>query len=234
MNAMTRPPAHGRTAASRRAAAAAASTETGKPGDHRNRQRVGGGGRRGGPRLGRPVRARPAADPPAGRAVRAARRRDRHDRPAREVDGRAWPDGRAVVPDGRAAPAVDGRRARRPGRRRRRRARAGSAWRRGALPAGRRRAGTAGRPLRAAGAGAALRARDLASPRLRPRGSRGRSRDVRAAGGAAPGLARERRRKDGKDLGYVTRRVAAGSRDRADTRRGLVRGRAVRHGQGRP
>ena len=38
----------------------------------------------------------------------------------------------------------------------------------------------------------------------------------------------------GRHLGYVPRRVAADSRDRADTRRGLVRGRAVRHGQGGP
>ncbi len=85
---------------------------------------------RGGHRAARrpgPVRARPAAHPPAGRALGAARRRGGDDRPARAVDGRARPHRRHVVPDGRAA-SHQGRR----------RARAGDARRRRDLPAGRR------------------------------------------------------------------------------------------------
>ena len=56
----------------------------------------------------RAVRDRPDGDAPAGRPVHAAGGRGAHDQPAREVDGRARPDRRPLVPDGRAAPALDG------------------------------------------------------------------------------------------------------------------------------
>ena len=77
--------------------------------EHRYRQRGGHRRRRGGAGRGRAVHAGPDADPPAGRTLRAARRRADHDRSARAVDGRAGADGRARLPHGRAAAAAPGR-----------------------------------------------------------------------------------------------------------------------------
>ena len=79
--------------------------------DHRGRQRVRGRRRRDRTGVGRPVRARPDADQPAGRAVDPAGGRRGDDRAARQMDGRARSHRRDELPDGRAghrAPAGRG------------------------------------------------------------------------------------------------------------------------------
>ncbi len=158
----------------------------GRADEHRYRQRVRCRRGRGRARRRGPVHPGPDADPPAGRAVRAAGGRADHDRAARALDGRAGPDRRPGLPDGRTPPAAPGRQ---PRRRPRARRRTGSARRRGAVPAGRRGASGKGWSLRPGRARAAYRARDLAPARLRPRRARGARRHVRHPRPTAQGLA---------------------------------------------
>src|SRR5665648_656763 len=108
----------------------------------------------------------------------------------RQVDGRAWPDRRALVPDGRAATGYRGR----PDT-------CGSAGRHRALPRGRGRPGQAGGSLDGRGALAAHHPRDPAPARVRPCRARGGEGDVRAAATAPAHL--PRRPMNGVPVGWL-------------------------------
>src|SRR5699024_8205458 len=145
--------------------------------DDRCDERIRSSDRGDGIRLPRPPRARRDARAPAGRTRDPVRHPCRYDGSQRAMDGRGRAHRRALLPHGRTAPRGRGRPER-----------GGDPRLSGALPTGRRRTSPGGRPLRGGGDAPAHHPRDLAPPRFRPRGTRGRTRDVRSATPPAPHL----------------------------------------------
>src|SRR5699024_7997973 len=145
--------------------------------DDRCDERIRSSDRGDGIRLPRPPRARRDARAPAGRTRDPVRHPCRYDGSQRAMDGRGRAHRRALLTRGRPAPRGRGRPER-----------GGDPRLSGALPTGRRRTSPGGRPLRGGGDAPAHHPRDLAPPRFRPRGTRGRTRDVRSATPPAPHL----------------------------------------------